>query len=155
LHVHLFLNHIPVIGGVGALLLLGWGLLRRSIDVTMAALVALIIVGLITVPVFLTGDGAVSRLRSERGFSEALLEEHKDAALAALVGLEAAAAVAAAALFAWWTTRRYPFFATGCTLVMGIAAVVLLARATALGGRIAHGELNAPAISAPATSQKR
>lgn len=152
LHVHLLLNHVPVIGGIGALLLLGWGLVRRSIDITLTALVALVAVALITIPVFLTGSEAVKAVQMERGFSQALLEQHKGAALSALVGLEAAAAVALTALFAWRTTRRYPYLAVASALVIGIAAVVLVAHASALGGRIAHSELRPAADIVPQTS---
>lgn len=136
--MHLFLNHIPVIGGFGALLLLGWGLLRRSIDVTLAALTAFIIVGLVAVPVFLTGQ------RAERQLDPALetrIEKHEDAAIAAMVGLEAAAGVALASIFCWRTTRRFPAFSATATLLLGLAASVLVVRAASLGGEIRHTEI--------------
>lgn len=142
LYVHLFLNHVPIIGGVGALLLLAWGLYRHSIDVTLAALAAFVLVGLISVPVFLTGQSAVEFLDAPR---QAMLAEHKDAAIAAMVGLEAAAAVALAALFVWRTTHRFPMFPAVATLILGMAATALVVRAANLGGEIAHPETRATA----------
>lgn len=130
--MHLFLNDVPLIGAVGSLLLLAWGLGRRSTDVTLAALSALVIVGLVAVPVFITGTD----LPHERN---ELVLRHRDAAIAALVGLEAAAAIAISALFAWRTTRRYPIFAAAAALAIGCAASVLLVRAATLGGQISHG----------------
>ena len=107
------LGHVPAIGAAGALLFLAWGLIRRSIDVTLCALVAFVIVGLIAIPVFLNAN-------------------HRDSAVAAMIGLEAAAGVALASLFCWYTTRRYPAFSAAAALVLGIAASVLVLYASSM-----------------------
>lgn len=136
---HLFLNHIPVIGGIGALLLLAYGVFRRSTDVTLTALVSFVIVGVGGIASFTTGTLASSRIHDAA--TQLLIGQHRDASIAALVGLEAAAVVAACALFAWKTTRRYPLFGAVATLVLGIAASVLILRAASLGGPIGHTSL--------------
>jgi hypothetical protein len=107
------LSHVPVIGGGGALLFLAWGLFRRSLDVTLAALSAFVVVGVIAVPVFFYGD-------------------RRDTAIAAMVGLEAAAGVALVSLFCWYTTRRYPAYSAGAALVLGLLASVLVLRASGM-----------------------
>jgi uncharacterized membrane protein len=145
LYVHLFLNHIPLVGGMGALMLLSWGIARRSADVTNAALVAVIVVAAAAVPIFITGNQAGEDLAA--ALPHGLLEQHRDAAIASMVGLAAGAAIAAAALFCWATTKRYPLFAAVATLMVGIAATLLVARTAALGGQLRHVELR-PAIEA-------
>lgn len=107
------LNQVPAIGGGGALLFLAWGLFRRSLDVTLAALSGFVIVGVVSVPVFLNGD-------------------RRETAIAAMVGLEAAAVVALVALFCWFTTRRYPSYSAGAALVLGVLASVLVLRASGM-----------------------
>ena len=119
-HVHLFLNHVPLVGGIGALLLLAWGLLWRSIGVTRAALVAIVVVALLAIPAFVTG---------KTGDKAA-----DDAALAGVIAIQATAAVALASLFAWRSTQRYPAFGAAAVLVVGIAASILIVRAASLGG---------------------
>jgi uncharacterized membrane protein len=104
------LQHVPCITVVGALVLLAWGLLRHSLDVTLAALTAVVLAGLIAVPLFLKGP---------RG----------DADVSAIIGLEAASAVALAALFVWRSTRRFPLFPAAATLALGVAASILVIRA--------------------------
>lgn len=151
LHIHLFLNHLPVIGGIGALLLLSWGLWRRSAAWTNAALGSLVIVGLIAIPVFLTGSHAAERVERVAGVPADVAGLHRDAVVAALVGLEATAAIAFAALFAWRTTRRYPMFPAVAALVVGIAAAVLLVRAASLCGQIRHGEIQVAREAATAS----
>jgi hypothetical protein len=106
-------SHVPVIGGAGALLFLGWGLYRRSLDVTVGALCAFVVVGLVAIPVFLRST-------------------HHDTAVAAMIGLEAAAAVALVSLFDWFTTRRYPAFSAMAALVLGLIASVLVVNAAVM-----------------------
>lgn len=107
------LGQVPAIGGGASLFLLAWGVCRRSLWVTLAALSGLVGVGLIAVPVFLSA-------------------ERRDAAIAAMIGLEAVAVVALASLFCWYTTRRYPAFSAIAALVLGLLASVLVVRATAM-----------------------
>lgn len=95
---------------IGALVLLGWGLLRHSLDVTLASLTGIVGAGVIAIPLYLNGP---------RG----------DAAVAAIIALESAAGVALAGLFVWRTTRRYPLFPAAATLVIGLAASILVVRA--------------------------
>jgi hypothetical protein len=107
------LNHVPIIGGAGALLFLAWGLVRRSLDVTLAALTGLVVVGVVAVPVFLGGD-------------------RRDAAIAAILGLESATVVSLVSLFCWYTTRRYPAYSASAALVLGVLACVLVLRAAGM-----------------------
>jgi uncharacterized membrane protein len=140
-HIHLFLNHVPLVGGIGALLFLAWGLLRRSTDVTLAALVAIVVVALIAIPAFITGRS--TEVRAERFDVDAreFIEKHEEAALAGMIGIEATAAIALAALFVWRSTRRYPTFGAIAVLLVGILAAVLIVRAASLGGQIRHTEI--------------
>ena len=57
-HVHLALNHFPVIGAIIAILLLGYALLKRSDELTRAGLALLFLVGTVAIPVFITGEPA-------------------------------------------------------------------------------------------------
>jgi uncharacterized membrane protein len=141
LHMHMLLNHVPVIGGVAALLLLAWGLLRCSIQVTLAALIGLVIVGLVAIPVFLTGSIGEERFETLPQLSRELVQRHQDAAVAATVGLISAAAIAVAALIGWRSTRKLPRFAATAALIIGTAALVLAVRTATLGGQIRQNDL--------------
>ncbi len=144
MHVHLALHHVPSVGAVGSLLLLGWGLFRKSIDVTVVALVAFVLVALIAVPVYLSGNSAEEVVARMPDVPMALVVSHRDSALAAMIGIVSAAFTAVAALYVWRSTRRFPGFAATATLIVGIAAVVLVLRTSSLGGQIRHAESRAP-----------
>jgi hypothetical protein len=55
-HLHLMLNHLPFLGTIFGLGLLAYGIWRDSEDVKKAALGVLVVVALLAVPVYLTGE---------------------------------------------------------------------------------------------------
>ena len=79
--IHLALNHVPVIGVPIALVLLGWGLWRRSPDLTRAGLALLVATALVAVPVYLTGEPAEEVVEGIAGISHRAVHDHEDAAV--------------------------------------------------------------------------
>lgn len=151
LHVHLMLNHMPLLGSLAAALLLGWGLLRRSREVTRLGLVAAVLVALLTIPVYLTGEPAEHQLRDlVPDMNRDLAHEHEERGEAAFIAVLVTGVLAAAAL--WLGRRAGPPNATLSALVL-VALVVcfgLLAWAALVGGQIRHTELRTTAtVSAP------
>jgi hypothetical protein len=57
-HVHLMINHFPVIGMPIGILLLAYALVRKSEEVKTAGLGLFVLIALMTISVFLTGEGA-------------------------------------------------------------------------------------------------
>lgn len=147
-HLHLLLNHIPVIGLIGALLFLLIGYFMKNAVVSRIALAFVVVVALFTIPVFVTGEPAEEIIEAVVP-TEAAIEAHEEAALPALVLIEIAGALALLAIF-----LRAPGPQRGLVigvLVVGLLGVVLVARAANLGGQIRHTEISNGAVaSAPA-----
>ena len=61
-HLHLVLNHVPVIGSVIAFGLLLLAVLRRSADLRRAALEIVVLVGLFSLPAYLSGAGGQNEI---------------------------------------------------------------------------------------------
>ena len=57
-HLHLALNHLPVLGPAFALALLLFGVWRRSEDIKKAALGAFLLIAVFSVPAYMTGEPA-------------------------------------------------------------------------------------------------
>ena len=149
LYIHLLLNHVPVIGGVGAALILAVGMLRRSREITVIGLVALIVVALFAIPVYLTGEPAEERAEKLPGVTKSLIETHEEAAEIAFIAMEIAGAVALLTLI-MWRLRREPFTpGTVVALIAAVVATALIARAAAAGGEIRHTEIR-PGTAVPA-----
>lgn len=143
-HIHLLLNHVPVLGLVFTALLLAYGLARRSDDVIRASFWAFGLVGLAAVVVHLTGEPAEELLEGLPGFTEEAMERHEQAALWATWASVAVGAVALGGLYVYRNMsvpRRYGLL----ILAVALLAVLPMAWTANLGGEIRHEEIRAPA----------
>jgi FtsH-binding integral membrane protein len=143
-HLHLLLNHIPVLGIPFGLLLLLFGAVRRSRELVEAALWTFALVALLALPVYLTGDPAKDIVMGHPGVSEPAIERHEDAALFALVAALALGALSALGLVITAKTGSAPRWLTMTALVVALAASLIMAWTANLGGQIHHDELRAP-----------
>src|SRR2546423_12584456 len=102
-HIHLLLNHIPILGTIFGLLLLLYGIEKRSEDVKRTSLWTFVITALITSPVYLTGDGAAQIVGNLPGVSIEIIRRHDDAAGFNITAIEILGAVS---LLGLWNARR-------------------------------------------------
>src|SRR5689334_86549 len=102
-HLHLLLNHIPIIGVIIALGLFIFSLLGSD-DLKRASLVILVGIALIVIPTYMTGYAAERGIRSLPGVSKDFIRTHNDAALLALLSMEITGIMAWLAL---WQFRRF------------------------------------------------
>ena len=142
-HLHLVLNHIPVIGSVIALGIMLLALVRRSADLRRAGLEVVVIVGLATLPAYLAGVGAQPPAAERSEALSAALGAHHDAAL---IG---AGFMLLTAIVAWvglWQTRRVTAPARGvfaAVIFLATISLALMGRAANLGGQIRHADVTA------------
>jgi hypothetical protein len=146
-HLHLMLNHIPVLGTLlFAPLVLFWGLLRRSREVTRVGLVLAVLLAVTAVPIYLTGEPAENQLERQPWFDKQRVEAHEERAE---VGLIAVLITGAVALGALWVARGgrpdRPGLATVVLLGLVVSAA-LFAMAALAGGEIRHDEIR-PAMT--------
>ena len=144
-HLHLMLNHLPVLGAPMLLALLAYGLGRRLPEVTRIALWCTAALGVVTMVVYLTGEPAEELVESLPTFDHDLVERHEAVALGTTVVLVVTAALAGAAL--WLARRGGRLTATATRLVLvGLLASSVAVAATAwTGGPIGHPEIRAGA----------
>lgn len=140
-HLHLVLNHVPVIGSLIALGVLLLALVRRSPDLRRAGLEIFSVAGLLTLPVYLSGVGAQREIADGTGAAVEMIRAHHDAALAGSL------AMLVSGMLAWvglWQTRRTGRPAPGvlaAVLLLGAAALALMGRAANAGALIRHPEV--------------
>lgn len=139
-HLHLILNHLPVIGLLFALALLGWGLARRNQTLMKASLVCLVAVALFTIPAFLTGEPAEKIAKPLPGTSNIHLEQHEDAAKAALVVTLVAGGTALLSLLLF-RTKAIAAWCGASVLLLTLVAAGLMAWTANLGGKVRHPEI--------------
>lgn len=140
-HMHLILNHLPIVGVPLATLLLLYAIVTKSKDVLLAALGATALVGLLSVPAFLTGEPAEDVVERRAGTVKALIEEHEEAAEAGFVAALVMGGIGAVATF--WVLKKgaIPSAFLGVVVISQVVTAGLLARAGNLGGVISHPEI--------------
>lgn len=139
-HLHLVLNHVPVIGIPIALLFLGFGLWTKNAATQRFSLFTLIGLAAVVLPVYLTGEPAEEAVEHLPGVIESLIESHEDGAKFSLILTLLAGATAFVALWFQKQEARRKWINLG---VMGVAAVALLSLlyTANMGGKIRHTEL--------------
>lgn len=144
-HLHLLLNHVPILGAVAAALLLTLALFVRRQVLTKAALWFLAVAGIVAVPVYLSGEEAED-IVEELGAAHAVIESHEEAALLTLIALGVLGLLAVG--FLWWTSHQYevPRWVTGTMWILATIGAVLAARTAYLGGQIRHTEIRPPEV---------
>ena len=148
-HLHLMLNHVPVLGTLFGLVLLAWGLWRQNLSLQRAALVTFVAAALIAIPVFFTGEPAEDAVERLAGVADNAIDAHEDAALVSLIAIELLGALGLAGLLLA-RSRYSPRMVIRGALAVAIVTAGLMAWTANLGGRIRHTELQAAGTKAPA-----
>jgi hypothetical protein len=157
-HLHLLLNHFPVIGTIIALGLYLIALVAKSDHLTRACLVLFLGLGLLTLPTYMSGNAAEDAICPapadmpcpDHQISHSQIQAHEGAALYGFVFAQLTGA------FAWlglWQHRRsahVPGWTLAAVLLLSLFTVGVMARASNLGGNIHHAEIQSgPAATAP------
>ncbi len=140
-HLHLMVNHLPVLGFVFSVGLLLLGFLMRSVDVKRAALLGMVLSALFGVVAFLTGEPAEEIVEGLPTVSGEFLEQHESMGKVAMYGGVGAGLLALLALVL--SARRAEVLRVWGVigLVVGIAASGLFGYTAFLGGKVNHPEL--------------
>lgn len=154
-HIHLFLNHVPIIGSIGGAMILAYGLLRQSDEVKRLALGVLIVTALVAIPVFLTGEPSEDVVERLAGVSEPMIEQHEDAAKIALIISIIAGVIALVALFFTFAKAEIGKLLVWVALVAAVLSAGAMARAGNLGGQIRHSEIRADAAATQQSDRGR
>ncbi len=141
LHIHLLLNHFPVIGTIIGIALLLLGFFSKSDAIKRASLAVFFGIALLTIPVYLTGEPAEERVEKAVGVSKAIIEEHEDAAMPALIAMEITGFVALIGLFVSFRISRFANVSFVAALILSLVTFGLIARTANLGGQIRHVEI--------------
>lgn len=148
-HIHLILNHIPVVGIPVAILFLGYGLYQKNSSAQKFAMLVLIGLSAIVLPVYFTGEPAEKLIEHLPGFAESVIEPHEDAAMISLILTLISGAAALIALWFQKDPKKSRMFNVGVLTIACIAVISLLYTAN-LGGKVRHTELRSdPAAQTP------
>lgn len=140
-HIHLILNHIPVLGTFVGLALLIGAYYAKSSALRVASLSTFVLTAIVAVVVFLTGEPAEDIVKSFPGVAGAAIELHEAAGKISLI---AALGLGFISLGALYLSRRPGALQTASlslTLFVAVVAGGLMAWTANLGGQIRHPEI--------------
>jgi len=143
-HLHLLLNHFPIIGmviGFALFIVSFWG---KNEDLRRSSLIIFAGIALLTIPTFLSGFGARLAIQTMPDFSDPLVLRHEGSALLSLWFMLATGAFSLVEL---WRMRYRPQKGRNINLlvvfILSTLTLGLMARTSNTGGDIRHPEISA------------
>ncbi|MFZ5625353.1 MAG: hypothetical protein ACOY71_13170 [Gemmatimonadota bacterium] len=147
-HLHLMLNHLPVIGTGLVLLIMLWGVVRRSRDVLLTGLGLTVLLALAAPVVKKTGEDAEEQVEKAAWFDEDMVHEHEERGETAVIVLMVTGVIALAGVVTARGGRDVrPVVAYAATAFLA-ASAALMAWTALAGGRIRHEEIRPGAVQA-------
>jgi uncharacterized membrane protein len=145
-HLHLLLNHFPIIGTIIGIGIMLWGLIKKEYNIQKTVLGLWVILTLLTFPVMKTGEEAEETIENIPGISEQIMHEHEEAAEFALWMMVGLGLLSLAALLMGQKNnlgKKLPVVA----FIFSLAVFGAMARTGYLGGQIRHTELQGTNIA--------
>ena len=140
-HLHLLVNHVSLFAVAFGLLALAWAVWKGSTELKWASVFLFVLAGIFAWVGSETGEMAEEVIEHLPGVTKSLIHEHEEAAEWASI---LTYVLAAGSLLMAWLARHKSKFAKKIQvilLVVGVMALVALARTAFLGGHIRHPEV--------------
>ena len=144
-HVHLVVNHVPVLGTIFGLVLLAFGLLRREAVLVKAGLIAFLVSGLAAGAAYMTGEPAEEVVEHLAGVSGAAIEAHENAGFYALISAVVLGLFALGGLLFFKT--RLPRLLAVTIVMLALFVSGMMVWTANLGGQIRHVEIRSDAVT--------
>jgi len=140
-HLHLMLNHLPILGLFFGLVILAFGLLRKQGMLKRTGLILLVFAMAITLPVNSTGEEAEEIVERMPDRSSELIHDHEEAADTALWLMLLTGGLSIGALVMLSRSHQRAHLLTSATLGLGVLVFIWMVQVANLGGRISHPEI--------------
>ena len=154
-HLHLLVNHFPIIGTIFGLGILVSGIVLKNNTVKNTAFVLLIVSAVFGFAAMSTGEGAEELVEEMPTVGHDIIHEHEELAERFILVLYVTGAFALLSLIANLKKHSKANLFTWITLLLTIVTTVLVKEVGTSGGEVRHTEIRAnastPEIAAPET----
>ncbi|CAM4237450.1 hypothetical protein [Flavobacterium terrigena] len=140
-HLHLLINHFPIIGLFFGFLILLFGMIKKNATLKSTAYIIFIscmIMGKISM---MTGDKAEHSVEEMAGFSHDYIHEHEEAAELFMKPLYILGLVSIFGLVALSKKRENEKFVSICAMLIAVICLFLSKNVGTSGGEIRHTEI--------------
>jgi uncharacterized membrane protein len=153
-HLHLMLNHIPILGSIFITVLFIIALIYRNVFLQKVSLWSLAVVALFTAATYITGDKSQDLVQNLPGVSDTMLHLHEQAAKIGLLLMFVTGIIALGGAFFYRHKPKLPRFLLTVVLVILLLNSGVFTYIGFLGGQILHAEIRpTPTSSQPALKQ--
>jgi uncharacterized membrane protein len=141
-HLHLLVNHLPVIGSIFAILMLAWSLIRKNTELARAALGLFVIAAITGVAAYFTGEPAEHVAEDIAGVSRSAIHAHEESAELATVLLSGYGVFALGALiYLRKGAAEFPRKLMALALILSFIPAGAMGWTANQGGQIRHPEI--------------
>jgi uncharacterized protein YacL len=140
-HFHLMINHAPVFGAVAVVGLAVWTKIKRGPALEQLNFIVMTLVGLVSIPAYLTGEPAEKVVEHLPDVTEALIERHEDFAMYGLILGIIIGVLGLIGLYLNYKDKRAFDILWKAEIVIGIIFMAMMFFVSNLGGQIRHTEI--------------
>ena len=139
--LHLILNHFPIIGTGMVIIVLSYAVYVNDERIKKLGMFMLVLIGLITIPTFMTGDKAQRIVKGNDGVIEENIGPHESYAQTSMTAMEITAGVSLLGLVLFRKEKPVPVYFGVILLVMMVVVNIMMIYTGHLGGRISHSAI--------------
>jgi len=140
-HLHLILNHFPIIGAAIVVLVLGYGVVINNDKIKQLGMFLIVLIGLITIFVFTSGNKAEGFIKGNEGVVEENIEPHEEFAKISMIAMEFTAVVSLIGLVLFRKNKPVPVWYGLVLLVLLLVVNCMMIYTGHLGGKITHSNI--------------
>ena len=153
-HLHLVVNHFPIIGTILGLGILITGIILKNNTVKSTAYVLFIVAAIFAAFSMATGEGAEELVEDMPSVGKQIIHEHEEMAEKLAIILYVLGAVSLAGLFLNYKKHSKAQLISYIALIIAIAGVFFAQQTGTTGGEIRHTEIRANAVPTIAGDEK-
>lgn len=146
-HLHLILTHFPIVGTILGIGIMAYGQFSKKDDIKKIALATFVLMAILTIPVFLTGEEAEETVENIAGVSEQIIENHEELAEKAIWLMGFLGVLSLLNFFAIFKKWSFAKIMSIVTLLVSIGTFGLFAQVGSTGGEIRHSEIRTTSVN--------
>ena len=137
-HLHLLVNHFPIVGTILGLMILIWGVSLRNISIKNTACFLFIIAAVFTVFSMATGEGAEELVEDMPAIGHEIIHNHEELAEKFAIVMYLLGVVSVIGLITNFRNHPKATFFSYVIVVIAVVAVFLSVKVGTSGGEIRH-----------------
>ena len=154
-HLHLILNHLPIIIPVIGLLIMVGALIIKSELLKRTAYFIFMLAALMAIPTFATGEGAEEVIEKLAGVDENLIKTHEEIAETFSILCYVLGGISLIGLWANFYKKSFATIISYSTILICIITLYYAKQTGTTGGEIRHTEIRENAVIAPPKSVEK